>query len=142
MRPSTASCVLSLVMHTCSATSSGTSFSEWRYATRSMNGLNVIIPFIDRVAYRHFLQRVAIRHPVDERDDDVQPRLEHLVEFAEPLDDPGALLRHHAHAFDHEHHHQRDDGERDPKRTERLVTVDEYRGDDDGDYLEKHAASR
>jgi len=26
-----------------------------------------------------------------------------------PLDDPGALLRHHSHALDHEHHRQRDD---------------------------------
>src|SRR5882672_5854613 len=44
MRPSTTSWVLSLVMHTCSATSSGTSFNEWRYATRSMNGMMTFNP--------------------------------------------------------------------------------------------------
>src|SRR5882672_1439777 len=55
MRPSTTSCVLSFVMHTCSATSSGTSFNEWRYATRSMNGamttaiiLNSMLPPMER----------------------------------------------------------------------------------------------
>src|SRR5882672_2484176 len=37
--PSTPSWVLSLVMQTCSGTSSGTSFSEWTYAMRSKNGM-------------------------------------------------------------------------------------------------------
>src|SRR5580765_7145884 len=44
MRPSTASWVLSLVMQTCSATSSGTSLSECLYATRSRNGMMMFRP--------------------------------------------------------------------------------------------------
>src|SRR5205823_11926739 len=85
--------------------------------------------------------RMPVRDTVEKGNDDVEPGLEHFVELAEPLHDPGALLRHHAHALDHEHHHQRDDGERDPKRVDRRVSVDEDRGDEDGDYFEKQAAS-
>src|SRR5258706_724543 len=44
MRPSTASWVLSLVMHTCSGTSAGTSLSECRYATRSKKGMMTLNP--------------------------------------------------------------------------------------------------
>jgi len=84
---------------------------------------------------------MPVRDAVEERDDDVQARLEHLLELAQPLDHPGALLRHDAYALNNEHGRQRDDGERNPQRMERLVPVDEDRGDDDRDDFEKHAAS-
>jgi hypothetical protein len=49
---------------------------------------------------------VHVRDTIEKRDDEVQPRLECPVEAAEPLDHPRALLRHDAHALDHEGDHQ------------------------------------
>ena len=80
--PSTCSCVLSRVMQICGGTSSGISRRSCRYATRSTNGI-----------------------------DEVEARLEHRVEAAEPLDDPRVLLRHDANRLD-------DDDERDDEQRE------------------------
>ena len=63
--PSTCSCVLSLVMQTCGATSSGVSRKSCRYAMRSRKGTTRL-----------------------------RPGCEHAVEAAQPLDDPRLLLRH------------------------------------------------
>ena len=45
---------------------------------------------------------MRVGDPVEERDDQVQPGLEHLVESAEALDHVGELLRHDPHALDDE----------------------------------------
>jgi len=54
---------------------------------------------------RHFLEHVTVGHAVDERHDQVQARLERAEELAEPLDHPGVLLGHDAHALEEDHHH-------------------------------------
>ena len=45
---------------------------------------------------RDLAQVVPVGDAVDERDDEVEARLQHRVEAAEALDDPRALLRHDA----------------------------------------------
>ncbi len=45
---------------------------------------------------RDLAQIVAVGDAIDERDDEVEPRLEHREETPQPLDDEGVLLRHDA----------------------------------------------
>ena len=60
---------------------------------------------------RDLAQVVPVRDAVDERDHEVEARLEHRVEAPEPLDDPRVLLRHDADRLD-------DDDERDDEQRE------------------------
>ena len=69
---------------------------------------------------------MPVGDPVDEGDDDVQARFEDLVELAEALDDPGVLLRHHAHALDHEHRGERDDEKRHRERPRQVDHRDHH----------------
>ena len=56
---------------------------------------------------RDLAQVVPVGDAVDERDHEVEAGLQHGVEAAQPLDDPGVLLRHHADRLHHDD--QRDD---------------------------------
>src|SRR5204863_9301413 len=47
-----------------------------------------------------FLERMLVGDAVEERHDEVQPRLEHAIELAQALDDPRVLLRDDAHSLD------------------------------------------
>ena len=56
-----------------------------------------------------FLQAVPVGHPLDERNEDVEARLQGAAVFAQILDDERALLRHHGRGLGHhDDHHDRD----------------------------------
>jgi hypothetical protein len=57
---------------------------------------------------------VYVGEAIEERDDQAEARLENAVEFAEPLDDVGALLRDDPHSFHDERDHCGNG--KDPKR--------------------------
>ena len=57
---------------------------------------------------RNLAQVVLVTHGVDERDDEIQPRLQNAMESAEALDHEGALLRNDAEVAGQQHHHGND----------------------------------
>src|SRR5258708_32339507 len=69
-----------------------------------------------------------VRDLVEERDDQVQPRLERAFEAPQAFDHPGALLRNDAYAFDHEG----DDDADEQNPTPVVLQARHLRGDDRG----------
>ena len=78
---------------------------------------------------RNLAQVVAVGDAVDERDDEVEARLQHRVEAAEPLDDQRVLLRHDADRLHDDDERDDEERERDEDEPIHMVIVSSSSGD-------------
>ena len=67
---------------------------------------------------RDLAQVVPVGDAVDERDHEIEPRLQHRVEAPEPLDDQRVLLRHDADRRDDDDERDDEQRDREQRRTE------------------------
>src|SRR5882724_3308313 len=87
---------------------------------------------------RHLLERVRVRNSVEERDYEVESRLQDLVEATKPLNNVCELLRNDPHALDDESDHHTKEQDPSGKNPHSWNRVSRDREDGDDDQLAEH----